>query len=274
MGPGKLPQRLYVSVGERPEQWDLSGVEEWTDADAARFSSWTVIDSSRPTPRHHVYLNLSERLKPLPEGMRERVLGELAGQAGQGRAARPKHRPLTRDELVCWPPLRESDRFPHALAPVARRAGTGRTATRDYDCAPDSQVGHREAGDLFCLSIRRRAPCLGRHDVPGATRRNCGGLRQRWRQCPLRVRSAPGPARGRARLVESRIPRAVAVVGRAGTVNRGMVDAIRAIARGAGVGRGLERARRVARSFTALYPELALGRLWPSCARCTGLAGG
>lgn len=97
---GTLPQRLCVTIDGRPTEWDLTGADEWTAVDAARFSSWTVMDSSRPTPRHHVYLELCERLRSLPERTRERALGELAAQAGQTRAARPTHGALTRDELV------------------------------------------------------------------------------------------------------------------------------------------------------------------------------
>jgi peptidoglycan/xylan/chitin deacetylase (PgdA/CDA1 family) len=97
---GSLPQRVRLTIGDQAEEWDLSGVEEWSDADAARCSSWTVMDAALPTARHRLYLQLSARLKPLTERERERVLGDLADQAGQARAARPSHRALTRTELV------------------------------------------------------------------------------------------------------------------------------------------------------------------------------
>ena len=44
LGAGTLPQRLCLTVDGRPAEWDLTGADKWTAADAARFSSWTVME--------------------------------------------------------------------------------------------------------------------------------------------------------------------------------------------------------------------------------------
>lgn len=98
--PGRLPRCLRLSIGDHADEWDLAGAEEMSGDDAARLASWTVLDPTWPTPRHRVYLDLCGRLQPVTDEVRERVLNELAGQAGQARDARTTHRPVSPGEVI------------------------------------------------------------------------------------------------------------------------------------------------------------------------------
>jgi peptidoglycan/xylan/chitin deacetylase (PgdA/CDA1 family) len=63
LGPGTLPRRLMLPVGDRMLEWDLASSSVLGAADVLRHQHWTVEDGVVPTARHAAYLDLFARLR-------------------------------------------------------------------------------------------------------------------------------------------------------------------------------------------------------------------
>jgi peptidoglycan/xylan/chitin deacetylase (PgdA/CDA1 family) len=99
LGPGTLPRRLMLPVGDQTLEWDLASSATHGAIDVLRHQQWTVDDGVVPTPRHAVYVDLCARLRGVSGERRERTLAALAEIAGLPREARPSHRKLSASEL-------------------------------------------------------------------------------------------------------------------------------------------------------------------------------
>jgi peptidoglycan/xylan/chitin deacetylase (PgdA/CDA1 family) len=100
LGAGTLPQRLRLTIGETPFEWDLTGATDRTASDCTRDAGWTVTRGSCPTPRHRAYVDVCARLQPVDAATRERTLAELASIAGHSRTPRSSHRPMSVAEVA------------------------------------------------------------------------------------------------------------------------------------------------------------------------------
>jgi peptidoglycan/xylan/chitin deacetylase (PgdA/CDA1 family) len=100
LGPGTLPRRLLLPVGDLMLDWDLASSATLGAIDVMRHQQWTVEDGVVPTARHAVYLDLCARLRGVSGESRERTLAALAQIAGLPREARPSHRRLSAGELL------------------------------------------------------------------------------------------------------------------------------------------------------------------------------
>jgi peptidoglycan/xylan/chitin deacetylase (PgdA/CDA1 family) len=96
--PGTLPQTLPDAIKETISDW--SAVAQYTEAESKQYRRWNV-ELAEPTPRHEVYRALCQRLRPLPENERRKVLDEILLWAGTGsRTLSTIHRVLSIEELA------------------------------------------------------------------------------------------------------------------------------------------------------------------------------
>ena len=97
--PGRLPQKLRLSIRGRSHDWDLGDGASYSADDFERQKSWHVEQPSDPGPRQSLYRSLYSHLHPLSHDEKGSILAELARQAEIGVVGRPTHRPLTHQEL-------------------------------------------------------------------------------------------------------------------------------------------------------------------------------
>lgn len=98
LAPGRLPESLHLTINGCVFQWDLG---EAADYDSTAFWSnrrWQARNDP-PTPRHKLYRTLWERLVPMADAERQRVLDELLAWAGVDPIVRSTHRSLSVDEI-------------------------------------------------------------------------------------------------------------------------------------------------------------------------------
>src|SRR5262249_37218676 len=97
--PGTLPETLRLSINGSLCQWELGGTAFYSEDDCRHHRSWNV-GKDDPTARQCLYRSLYQRLFPLPELERLKVLDELLKWAGTDSLARPTHHVLSSDEVV------------------------------------------------------------------------------------------------------------------------------------------------------------------------------
>jgi len=100
LGPGRMPERIALRVGHRDLTCALGQSAVYSDQDVERHRAWTWRSPDDPTPRHRLFRELLERLKPLDEPERLVVIGELESLSGIGTAVRASHRALDSEALV------------------------------------------------------------------------------------------------------------------------------------------------------------------------------
>lgn len=98
--PGRLPERLRLSVDGRERQWELNGSSFYGPEDYCRETSWNVLLPERAGPRQRLYAELCDLLRPLTEHARERILDELSAWSGISRKPRAAARPMTASEVA------------------------------------------------------------------------------------------------------------------------------------------------------------------------------
>ena len=98
--PGELPRQLQLKVNGSVQQWELGAAAVYTEDDRRRHCAWTLATKSDPSLRHRVLRELYERIYPLHDAEKWRVLDELATHSSLGRNTRPTHRPMRGDEIV------------------------------------------------------------------------------------------------------------------------------------------------------------------------------
>ncbi|HEX8090631.1 MAG TPA: polysaccharide deacetylase family protein, partial [Blastocatellia bacterium] len=98
--PGRLPERLSLSVNESVYEWDLGDAAHYSEARFQQHRRWKAWEPGGSNPRHLIYHSLWRLMQPLPESERQRLRDELISWSGGDATARPTHRALTRDELA------------------------------------------------------------------------------------------------------------------------------------------------------------------------------
>jgi len=96
--PGTLPQGLSLSIDGKMYHWDLGEGTEYTLEDFRSHRGWRAWNKN-PTPRHDLYISLSNLLRPLSVVERQTKMNELRGWAGTQPKPRPNHRPLSPSEI-------------------------------------------------------------------------------------------------------------------------------------------------------------------------------
>lgn len=97
--PGRLPQRLSLSVNESMYEWDLGDAAHYSEARFQQHRQWKAWENDDSNPRHLIYHSLWRLMQPLAESERQRLRDELISWSGGDATARPTHRALTPDEL-------------------------------------------------------------------------------------------------------------------------------------------------------------------------------
>lgn len=97
--PGTLPERLSLSVNGSTFQWELGEGAFYSEYDYRRNRDRKALEGS-PGSRHFLYYSVWQRLQPLPEAKRRKVLAELVAWAGAESVGRLTHRSLSLEEVV------------------------------------------------------------------------------------------------------------------------------------------------------------------------------
>ena len=97
--PGTLPAKLRLSLDGHAYQWELGHAAHYREDAYRSHRRWTILEKDDPSPRHSLYRSLHQLLRPLLEGERRAVLGELAVWAGVEPVIRFTHRVLSPVEL-------------------------------------------------------------------------------------------------------------------------------------------------------------------------------
>jgi peptidoglycan/xylan/chitin deacetylase (PgdA/CDA1 family) len=98
--PGELPGTLRLRVGGSVHEWVLDGASTYDVEDRKRHADWNVERPDEPTPRHHVYRCLCERLRTVSDEERAAALRELSDAVRGATEARATHRVLAANEVV------------------------------------------------------------------------------------------------------------------------------------------------------------------------------
>lgn len=97
--PGTSPPLLRLSVNGSTYQWELGEAAHYSDDAYRHHRCWNVLEKDEPSPRQWLYRSLCQLLRPLSEGERRKVLGELLAWAGAEPVGRSTHRALSPDEV-------------------------------------------------------------------------------------------------------------------------------------------------------------------------------
>ena len=95
----KLPQKLSIDMQGQWLHADLGFSVQWTSADIQHHHDWSIVRKSDPTPRHALYRQLLDLLRPMAAELREECLGRMVDWAGHRRGVRDTHRTLNETEL-------------------------------------------------------------------------------------------------------------------------------------------------------------------------------
>ncbi len=93
--PVTLPSGLQLSVNDTCIQWELGAASCYSEAEYASDST----NEGKRSPRLKFYYTVWERLRPLPESLRQKALEEIGSWAGVPRELRPTHRPMNALEV-------------------------------------------------------------------------------------------------------------------------------------------------------------------------------
>jgi peptidoglycan/xylan/chitin deacetylase (PgdA/CDA1 family) len=97
--PGSLPNLLVLCIGGVEQSWNLGSTANYSAADALRDEAWIAWGDDYPTARHRLYRELWEKMLPLREEDRQRLLNDLRAWAQAGPSVRSMPRAITPDEL-------------------------------------------------------------------------------------------------------------------------------------------------------------------------------
>ena len=95
----ELPATLDLTIGKVPYHRDLAASNYNSTCGRSPWVDWRAWDTP-PDARASLYRALWDLLQPLPEDERLEAQQQLRNWAGTESAARPTHRPLSRDEVV------------------------------------------------------------------------------------------------------------------------------------------------------------------------------
>jgi len=96
--PGELPRNLQLSVDGTTYNWELGEAAGYTVEKFRSHRGWKAWKESQ-TPRHELYTSLYELLRPLDAQQRRRKLAEVRRWRVDAPGLRPRHRPLSVEEI-------------------------------------------------------------------------------------------------------------------------------------------------------------------------------
>ena len=96
--PGTLPERVQLSVDSETYDWELGEAAEYTREDFQVHRGWKAWTGSQ-TPRQQLYTALYDLLRPLGAAERRRKFAEVRAWRVDGPGRRPRHRPLSVEEI-------------------------------------------------------------------------------------------------------------------------------------------------------------------------------
>lgn len=97
--PGIVSARLQLNFNDSLFEWDLGEASSHNGDVAWQHRHWRAYESA-PSARHALYRALRERLQPLPDRERQRVLGQLRAWVGVEHSCRESHRILSPLEVA------------------------------------------------------------------------------------------------------------------------------------------------------------------------------
>jgi peptidoglycan/xylan/chitin deacetylase (PgdA/CDA1 family) len=97
--PGKLPAVFELEVDQETIKWDLGESANYTETAFLQHQGWKALEEP-PTSRHGLFFFLWQRIRPLSDDDRKRVLDKISRWAGVDRKARATHRILSADEVL------------------------------------------------------------------------------------------------------------------------------------------------------------------------------
>jgi peptidoglycan/xylan/chitin deacetylase (PgdA/CDA1 family) len=98
--PGTLPAKLRLNINGSAYDWELGEASTYTEEDYRRCRDWHIERQDDPSPRHHLFRLLYDRLHSSPHGERWQILDELRASADAEPTARPTHQTLTLGETI------------------------------------------------------------------------------------------------------------------------------------------------------------------------------
>src|SRR5215210_4757041 len=96
--PGRLPDRVRLSVDGKTYQWELGESADYTKEDFRSHRGWKAWKESQ-TPRQYLYTSLHDLLRSLSAGERRRKVAEVRSWRIDAPGRRPRHRPLSVEEI-------------------------------------------------------------------------------------------------------------------------------------------------------------------------------
>ena len=96
--PGRLPDRVQLSVDGKTYQWELGESADYTEEDFRCHRGWKAGKESQ-TPRQHLYTSVHDLLRTLSAGERRRKVAEVRSWRIDAPGRRPRHRPLSVEEI-------------------------------------------------------------------------------------------------------------------------------------------------------------------------------
>lgn len=99
LSPGRLPQRIDLSMPDEPIQAELGASTNYSADEAHAHRAWNVLRPDDPTPRHKLYRDTCSRLHGATLDQRQRTLRTLHGWACMVPSGRQTHRMMHRAEI-------------------------------------------------------------------------------------------------------------------------------------------------------------------------------
>lgn len=96
--PGTLPATLTLRIDGETLQWSLGEASQYSQEEYERDRRTWTGEVEPVHPRQRLFLELTDRLRPLRDGDQKTVLDQLTVLTGK-RGSRPTHRTMTSDEV-------------------------------------------------------------------------------------------------------------------------------------------------------------------------------
>jgi peptidoglycan/xylan/chitin deacetylase (PgdA/CDA1 family) len=96
--PNILPDRVCLTIHDEIREWDLGEAARYSEEAFRTYRQWHGAMPDLPTPRHRLFLELHQWLRPMPEPDQRRVLDQLVEMTGS-TTTRPGYFAVSLEEL-------------------------------------------------------------------------------------------------------------------------------------------------------------------------------